>query len=156
MRIYVTGSSGSGKSTLAARLAQILGAPHVEIDQIWRELGGLKLWSGPARRRSPEKIGELTRSIRERVLPYLDQPSWVIDGNYSIVRPFILGKADRVICLDAPYLRRLARVTLRVIRDPYGHKRGFTARDFQLYLWKFLCSAGKPPKSLIEAREKYP
>src|SRR5512138_2189086 len=41
-RVLVAGTSGSGKTTLAARVAAVLGAPHIEIDSLFHGPGWTK------------------------------------------------------------------------------------------------------------------
>lgn len=40
--------------------------------------------------------------MRERVTQALASNTWVVDGNYSLVRDIVWGKADTVVWLDYP------------------------------------------------------
>jgi adenylate kinase family enzyme len=78
-RISVVGNSGSGKTTAARELAALLDIPHVELDAIfhlpdWQELP--------------------TADFRDRVARIAQEPTWVIDGNYTAVRDLVWTRAD--------------------------------------------------------------
>lgn len=100
-RIVVVGTSGSGKTTLARKIAYRLGVAHIELDALhwapnWTEV--------------PNEV------MRERVAEALTGDSWVTDGNYSIVRDIVWGRADTVVWLDYSLPRVLWQVTTRTIR----------------------------------------
>src|SRR6266571_7794353 len=78
-RVSVVGSSGSGKSTLASELAARLHVPHVELDAIFHQPGWTPL---------PEE--EFTAAVAAAVAA----DGWVVDGNYSAVRPLVWARAD--------------------------------------------------------------
>src|SRR5688572_30807780 len=87
-RVAVVGTSCSGKTTFARALAPRLGAPYTELDVLY--------W-GPDW--SPRPLDE----FRARVEAAVSTPSWVIDGNYSIVRDLVWGRATTLIWLDFPF-----------------------------------------------------
>lgn len=100
-RVWVIGNTGSGKSTLAAALAARLGVPHIELDALH--------W-GP--NWTPNK------DFQARVEAALQQPGWVVDGNYGVVREQVWARADTVVWLDYSFgtvFRQLSRRTLRRI-----------------------------------------
>ena len=111
-RVIVVGTSGSGKTTMARRLAERLGAPHVELD-------GLH-W-GPNWTEEPDEL------LRERTEKALDgREKWVIDGNYRAVRDIVWPRADTVVWLNYSLpliLWRLTRRTFRraVLREEFLH-----------------------------------
>ncbi|MBW4498966.1 MAG: AAA family ATPase [Scytonema hyalinum WJT4-NPBG1] len=86
-RISVVGTTGSGKTTLARQIAQRLTIPHVELDRLHWE---------------PNWIEVADHVMRERVTQALASNTWVVDGNYSLVRDIVWGKADTVVWLDYP------------------------------------------------------
>ena len=100
-RIYVIGSTASGKTTLARSLSNKLGVPHTELDALW----WLANWTNPAR-----------NVFQERVLGVVNQPNWVVDGNYGRVRDIIWKRADTIIWLDLPMYLILFRLLHRTIR----------------------------------------
>jgi adenylate kinase family enzyme len=100
-RVVVIGTSGSGKTTLARRLAARLDIPHVELDAIY--------W-GPDWSPAPREV------FRECVAQALVGDAWTIDGNYSVVRDIVWGRADTVVWLDHPLPVVMGRVTWRTIR----------------------------------------
>jgi adenylate kinase family enzyme len=104
VRVAVVGTSGSGKSTFARRLAEMAGAPYIELDAInwqadWRDLNT----------HDPEEF-------RRRVVQAVAQESWVCDGNYAKVRDLILARATHLIWLDYSRSLTLRRVVWRSLR----------------------------------------
>jgi adenylate kinase family enzyme len=97
----VVGNSGSGKSTLAGKLAAILGVPCLELDSVYHQPG----WQ-PLPRQDFERL----------VTTRASEDGWVIDGNYSAVRPIIWARADTVLWLDPPRLTVMRQVTWRTLR----------------------------------------
>lgn len=100
-RINVVGSSGSGKSTLGRAIADKIGAPYVEIDEInwkpnWTEATDNELFGGLQRALSGEK--------------------WVLDGNYSRTESVKWARVEQIVWLDLPYWLVLYQVFTRTIR----------------------------------------
>ncbi|GII32653.1 AAA family ATPase [Planotetraspora mira] len=100
-RVSVVGNSGSGKTTLARRLAEQLGAPHVELDALYHQPG----WE-------PLPADE----FRRRIDALVTRDAWVIDGNYSAVRERIWARADTVIWVDPPRRVVMWQVVIRTLR----------------------------------------
>jgi adenylate kinase family enzyme len=100
-RVSVVGNSGSGKSTLASKLAAILGVPHLELDSVFHQSG----WK-------PLAADEFKRLVAART----GEDGWVVDGNYSAVRPVVWARADTVIWLDLPRRTVMRQVTWRTLR----------------------------------------
>lgn len=86
-KICVIGVSSSGKSTLADKLGKKLNIPVTHLDQIAHEPG--TNWQ----RRSDEYLIEQHNKV-------LQQPSWIIDGNYSVCMNERLKQATGIIWLD--------------------------------------------------------
>jgi adenylate kinase family enzyme len=97
----VVGNSGSGKSTLARELAAVLGVPYLELDSVYHQPG----WQ-------PLPADEFSRIVSERSAA----DGWVIDGNYSAVRPVVWGRADTVVWLDPPRWTVMRQVIWRTLR----------------------------------------
>ncbi len=97
----MVGNSGAGKSTVARQLARILGVPFVELDAIYHQAGWAPLADGEFRAR----VAEVTAG-----------DAWVIDGNYSAVRPLVWARADTVIWIDPPRHRVMRQVIWRTLR----------------------------------------
>jgi adenylate kinase family enzyme len=97
----VVGNSGSGKSTLAKAIAARLQLPYVELDAIYHQAG----WQ-------PLPVGQFQSRVAELVV----WDGWVIDGNYSAVRPQIWACADTVVWLDLPRWRSTAALLRRTVR----------------------------------------
>jgi adenylate kinase family enzyme len=101
-RVVVLGTSGSGKSTLAARLAELLGADHVELDAFNH---------GP--NWTPRPAEEFAAGVADVVA----RPAWVVDGNYiSRVSDSLWPAADLVVWLDLPLWVILPRIVRRTVR----------------------------------------
>lgn len=131
-RIAVVGTSGSGKTWLAAELGKCLNLPHIELDALhWQ----------PDWRMCP--LDDFRRLVENA----LNQPGWVIDGNYRKVRDIIWGQSDTLVWLDYPLViplwRVLKRTLGRIIRKEvlWGNNREslktfFFEKD-SLLLWVF-------------------
>jgi adenylate kinase family enzyme len=100
-RVSVVGNSGSGKSRLARKLAAALDVPYVELDAIFHQPGWVPL---------PD--AEFTARVEAAAAA----DGWVIDGNYSTVRPVVWRRADTVIWFDLPRRTVMRQVVLRTIR----------------------------------------
>jgi adenylate kinase family enzyme len=98
-RVLVIGQSGSGKSTLARRLAEHLGARHIELDA---------LFHGPAWTPRPTFAADVDQATRA--------DRWVVDGNYTAVRDLIWSRADTLVWLDLPRTTTLRRALVRTGR----------------------------------------
>jgi adenylate kinase family enzyme len=102
LRLHLIGSSGAGKTTLGRALAQALGLPFVDLDELFWEPG----W---------QAVGhtELTR----RVMPTLQRPGWVIAGNYrATTEPEVWPRLTHLLVLDLPFATLLRRTAWRTLR----------------------------------------
>ena len=95
----MVGTSGSGKTTFARRLAGFLDAPYVELDALH--------W-GPAWTVRPD--------FQPEVLAAVQQPRWVIDGNYAAVRDIVWSRCTAIVWLDYSFARVLVRALRRTVR----------------------------------------
>lgn len=100
-RIVVLGTSGSGKSTLARQLGRRLGIPYFEMDSLHWNPG----WKATP---LPE--------FRHRVQRATQQPRWITEGNYSLVRDLLLERADTLIWLDYSFAVVFSRLLKRSLR----------------------------------------
>ena len=101
MRIAVIGFSGSGKSTLSKALGHKYRLPVLHMDCLHFR----KNWQ--------ERSREEELFILQ---PYLDNPDWVIDGNYgSLLYQERMELADQIILLQFP--------RLVCLRQAYGRYR---------------------------------
>ncbi len=103
-RINVVGTSGSGKSTFSKALAEKLGYPYIQLDQLF----WLPDWQESADEDFMLKIGKS-----------LDQQTWVLDGNYKRTIPVKWKDVDTVIWLDYPFSvtlwRAIKRALMRIV-----------------------------------------
>jgi len=111
MKISIIGHSGSGKSTLAKRLSEKFNIPYLQIDRFWFEAGGVKLKRG-----DNEGDQRIKSYVKDKVLEFIKQDSWVSDGWYSKLQPLISEKADLIIFLDIPLYCRLFNHLVRIIK----------------------------------------
>lgn len=86
-RILVIGCPGAGKTYFSKRLSEILGLPLVHMDNLY--------WHA-------DKTSIDTESLKEKLLPYLVQDQWIIDGNYHKTLEMRLPYATDVFVLDLP------------------------------------------------------
>jgi len=100
-RIGVIGTTGSGKSTLAERISARLGLPFVELDSLY--------WQPNWRPASLEEM-------RAGVETALSSGSWVVAGNYHVVRDMIWPKAEALVWLDYGLPVIFRRLFVRTIR----------------------------------------
>ena len=100
-RIVVVGTTSSGKSTLAKQLADKLGLDLIELDALHWEPN----WQ-PAR---PE-------DFRARVEAAASSESWIVAGNYHVVRDLIWPKAEAVIWLDYSFPLIFWGLLIRTVR----------------------------------------
>lgn len=100
-RVAIIGVSGSGKSWLAVRLGEVTGLPVYHLDQLnWQ----------PGWQRMP---GDEWRALQEELV---EEPTWIIDGNYFGTLDLRLGACDTVIWLDLPTWVCLASVVWRFLK----------------------------------------
>ena len=102
-RIVVVGTTGSGKTTVARELATLLGVTYVELDALNWEPG----WVG-LHEHDPEEF-------RRRVAGAVDGDTWVVDGNYRVVRDLVWPEATAVVWLDYQLWRTLWGLLKRTI-----------------------------------------
>jgi adenylate kinase family enzyme len=140
-RVAIVGTSCTGKTTLARSLSGALGAPHIELDVLY--------W-GPNWTPRPRE------EFRSRVRLVVGAPSWVIDGNHSVVRDLVWGHATALIWLNYPFLLvfpRAIRRTLRriVTKEPLfaGNRETLALTDPEWIPWWVL-------RSFSRRRREYP
>jgi len=123
-RIYITGAIGSGKSYAARLLSETLHLSHHSLDPIVFDLDATAY-----RQRFPETV----RDEKLRVL--MDGDSWIIEGWYrGDWLHSVYQRADCVLLLDTPLLRRYWRIIARFMR----RKLGWIPDPVPLGGWKHL------------------
>ncbi len=143
-RIVVVGTSGAGKTTLAREIARCKGVPHIEMDALhWQEN-----WTATT-----------ADELRDLVMEAVAQPSWVLDGNYSMVRDEIWPRADTIVWLDYSFCVVFGRVLKRTLRRAIWREelwngnreswRMMFSRDS--ILWWVITTYGKRRRELLEA-----
>lgn len=99
-RILLIGCGGCGKSTLAQRLGERLELPVVHLDQLFWKSG----W-----------VNVTNQEFDVRLQSELEQPRWVIDGDYARTLPLRLTYCDTLVYLDYSRLVCLWSVARRVL-----------------------------------------
>jgi adenylate kinase family enzyme len=103
-RILIVGISCTGKTTLAKKLHQRLTIPYTDLD----DLHWLPGWK-------ERPIEELRAQVKHLV----EQPQWIIAGNYQRTQDLSWPHAELIIWLDFPlwtiYQRLLQRTLQRVL-----------------------------------------
>lgn len=95
----MAGTSGSGKTTLARRLADVLDAPHIEIDA---------LFHGPdwtPREGFVRDVDAFSRSA-----------AWVTEWQYKVVRELLADRCDLAVWLDLPRFTVMHQIIHRTLR----------------------------------------
>jgi adenylate kinase family enzyme len=100
-RVFVIGTSGSGKTRLAKRLAEAVGADHVELDDLYWGPD----WSEP----EPEVF-------RADVARRVSEPRWVMDGNYAASRDVAWSRATHLVWLNYGFPTIFSRMLRRTLR----------------------------------------
>lgn len=104
-RVLVAGTSGSGKTTLAARIGQVLGVPHTEVDA---------LFHGPGWTPRPTFLAD--------VEAFTSAPGWVTEWQYAAVRDLLADRADLLVWLDLPRALVMRQVVVRTLRRRLGRQ----------------------------------
>ena len=148
MKIAVMGFSGSGKSTLAKQLSEFYDIPLLYLDCV----------------NFKENWAERDREeCKKMVNVFMQNESWVIDGNYSeMYQAERLEQADRIIILL--YNRLVCmKGAFKRNRDYKGKVResmadGCTERmDFWFFTWLVYKQYSKERKNKFESiKAKYP
>ena len=141
----VIGCSGAGKSTLARRLARTLAIPHVELDGLYWRSG----W-----------IERPMSELRDAIARWVEEPAWVMDGNYIMTFDLRAPAADTIVWLDLARWACMYGVLSRIGRG-YGRTReglpaGCPERldlEFLKYVWNF--NARQRPR-IVAALEQFP
>lgn len=103
-RIRVVGNPGAGKSTFSRALADRLGVPYLELDEI--------CWGPDWTMRDPPEAQD---ALRRFLASEPARAGWVVDGNWDGLRQGIGDDADVTVWLD--YSRAVAMWRL-LRRDP--------------------------------------
>lgn len=98
-RIIIIGCGGAGKSTLARALGEKLKIPVIHLDSLFWQPG----WVETER----EAFDKMLQSVME-------QPQWILDGNYRRTMAQRIARCDTVIYLDYSRLTCLTGVLKRV------------------------------------------
>jgi adenylate kinase family enzyme len=106
-RIVILGSGGAGKSTLSRQLGHILNLPVIHLDAILWQPGWI-LADKPTQ-----------QSLQQHLI---DQPEWIIDGNYGSTLPIRLAASDTIIFLDFSRWLCVWRAMKRIV-NYYGRVR---------------------------------
>ncbi len=101
-RILIIGSPGAGKTTLAGRLARQLDLPLVHLDKLF--------WQGKWEQTPRQEFDAAVQTA-------LEQPRWIIDGNYIRTLSHRLSYCDTVIWLDFSAPVCLWGVTKRLFQN---------------------------------------
>ena len=101
-RVVIIGTSGSGKTTLAARIAGLMGWPHIALDTIHF---------------LPNWVERSLDGFRTRTLAAVQASEyWTLDGNYGKVRDISWGHATTLIWLNYSFPVVFWRVFIRTMQ----------------------------------------
>lgn len=122
-RILIIGCGGAGKSTLAKQMERLTGLPLIHLDQhYWRPN-----WVEPSKEIWSQQVQDL-----------IDDPAWIMDGNYGGTMDIRIDRADTVIFLDFPTWRCLSRVVKRTIVHWRRSRPDMTVDCPERFSWQFL------------------
>ena len=132
MRYVVIGTSGSGKSTFSRSLAEAIRGQYIELDRLH--------WA-------PHWTERPDREFAEAVASNTEGNTWVVDGNYAVVRDIVWPRATHVVWLNFSRLVVFSRVFRRTLRRSlrreilwHGNKESFVRSFFtkdSIILWSF-------------------
>src|SRR6185436_20641832 len=97
-RTVIIGSTSSGKSTLAEQIATRFELEFIDLDALHWE---------PNWTEAPLEV------FRERVSRATQAPTWVVAGNYHVVRDLVWPRAEAAIWLDYSLPRIFWQLTRR-------------------------------------------
>lgn len=100
-RIIIIGSPGSGKSTFARKLRDKTGLPLCYLDMLYH---------------NPDKTTVGREEFDARLFAVMDNPGWIIDGNYQRTLPLRFEKCTKVFFFDLPVEQCLEGAASRVGR----------------------------------------
>jgi adenylate kinase family enzyme len=100
-RILIIGCPGAGKTTLANKIAARSGLPLTHLDKLYHD--------------NRFNYAEDALAWRNRVQKLVDEPAWIIDGNYKSTFDIRMPRADTIIYLDYPTWITVARAYKRRI-----------------------------------------
>ncbi|MCJ8311446.1 MAG: adenylate kinase [Saccharospirillaceae bacterium] len=99
-KINVIGTTGSGKSTFSKLLANKIGCPYIQMDQLY--------WK-------PNWIEATDDEFIPKVKVAVSGDSWVLDGNYSRTNDIKWENADTIIWVDFSFFRTLLQLFKRTV-----------------------------------------
>jgi hypothetical protein len=83
--------------------------------------------------------------FRARVAAATEPETWVVDGNYSVIRDITWSRADTVVWFDLPYRTVMGRTIRRTLRRAITREELWNGNKEPLSnLWSF-----NPEKSII-------
>ena len=106
-KIVIVGTSSSGKTTLAIKLSKKFKANCCDQDELF--------WLPGWKRRPIEEF-------RALVVQAVMRDSWIVSGNYSVVRDIVWEDADTIIWLDYSLFRCLYQGVKRALQNIFMKK----------------------------------
>jgi energy-coupling factor transporter ATP-binding protein EcfA2 len=148
-RVAIAGAPGAGKTTLARRLAPLLRAEAVELDELAHGPG----WT--IRAGFAGEVDAFTRRDR-----------WITEWQFDEARPLIAARADTLVWLDLPTRVVMRRLVRRTVADRRS-KRELWAGNVEPPLWTVLVepnhmirwgyrSIGLVRQQVLAAEREYP
>ena len=119
-RLAIAAAPGAGKTTLARRLAPLLRAEAIELDEVAH---------GPNWTIRPEFVADVEAFTRRE--------RWITEWQYDEARPVIAARADTLVWLDLPRRVIMRRLVRRIVADRRS-KRVLWAGNVEPPLWTVL------------------
>jgi adenylate kinase family enzyme len=122
-KVLIIGCGGAGKSTLAKKMGLLTGLPVIHLDQYYWKAN----W-----------VASTPSEWEKRVQQLVQQPAWIMDGNYGGTMDSRIAQADTLIFLDYPSWLCLLRVLKRTVRYWRQTRPEMTAGCQERFSWPFL------------------
>lgn len=140
-KIIVIGCPGSGKSYFSKKLSAITKLPLYHLDLLyWR----------PNWQTTPAD------EFREKVIKVIEEPKWIIDGNYNSTLELRFLVADLVFFLDLPTENCLENVRNRIGKDRDDFPKFLKETGDQEFFEYIRNFKDNGRVAILEMMEKYP
>jgi adenylate kinase family enzyme len=130
-RIHIVGGPGGGKTTLAGRLAELTGAPVLDLDgQALRHIASMS---------RPYDFEALLLLREAEIADFVAQVTWIGEGAFIGEQRLLLELADLVVWIDVPWSVASRRILLRHVKASLARNNRFPGLGNLYTFWRW-CS----------------